>query len=77
MSSSRTSDEYDTVGGLVFHRIGGVPKPGDVVRLKGVTITVESTDGRRVSKVLVNRERADRERRHGIVTRRPDARRCG
>ncbi len=41
-------DEYDTIGGLVFHRIGGVPKPGDVVELSGVTITVESTDGRRV-----------------------------
>ncbi|MFH0750857.1 MAG: hemolysin family protein [Chloroflexota bacterium] len=51
-------DEYDTIGGLVFHRIGGVPKPGDVVELKGVTITVESTDGRRVSKVLVTRSRA-------------------
>ncbi len=50
-------DEYDTIGGLVFHRIGGVPKPGDVVELDGVTITVESTDGRRVSKVLVVRDR--------------------
>jgi putative hemolysin len=50
-------EEYDTIGGLVFHRIGGVPRPGDVVRLEGVTITVESTDGRRVSKVLVTRER--------------------
>jgi putative hemolysin len=52
-------EEYDTIGGLVFHRIGGVPKPGDVVRLEGVTITVESTDGRRVSKVLVTRERPE------------------
>ncbi len=52
-------EEYDTIGGLVFHRIGGVPKPGDVVTLEGVTITVESTDGRRVSKVLVNRQRPD------------------
>ncbi len=52
-------DEYDTIGGLVFHRIGGVPRPGDVVRLKGVTITVESTDGRRVSKVLVTRDRPE------------------
>jgi CBS domain containing-hemolysin-like protein len=42
-------DEYDTIGGLVFHRIGGVPRPGDVVELRGVTITVESTDGRRAS----------------------------
>ena len=49
-------DEYDTIGGLVFHRIGGVPKPGDVVELEGLTITVESTDGRRVSKVLVVRD---------------------
>ena len=51
-------DEYDTIGGLVFHRIGGVPKPGDVVAIDGLTITVESTDGRRVAKVLVTRERA-------------------
>jgi magnesium and cobalt exporter, CNNM family len=52
-------DEYDTIGGLVFHRIGGVPKPGDVVTVDGLTITVESTDGRRVGKVLVTRERTD------------------
>ena len=51
-------DEYDTIGGLVFHRIGGVPRPGDVVELKGVTITVESIDGRRVAKVLATRNRA-------------------
>ena len=24
-------DEYDTVGGLIYHRIGGVPTPGDQV----------------------------------------------
>jgi putative hemolysin len=52
-------DEYDTVGGLIYHRIGGVPKPGDQVSLDGLTLTVESTDGRRVSKVLVVRSRAE------------------
>jgi putative hemolysin len=50
-------DEYDTVGGLIYHRIGGVPKPGDQVSVDGLTLTVESTDGRRVSKVLVVRTR--------------------
>ena len=50
-------DEYDTVGGLIYHRIGGVPKPGDQVKVDGLTLTVESTDGRRVSKVLVVRAR--------------------
>lgn len=50
-------DEYDTVGGLVYHRIGGIPQPGDELREGGLRITVESTDGRRVAKVMVVRER--------------------
>ncbi|TAM78286.1 MAG: HlyC/CorC family transporter [Chloroflexota bacterium] len=50
-------EEYDTVGGLVYHHIGGVPKVGDTVKLDGLTLTVESTDGRRVGKVLAVRER--------------------
>jgi putative hemolysin len=48
-------DEYDTVGGLVFHRIGHVPRPGDHIDVGPLDITVESTDGRRVGKVLVVR----------------------
>jgi putative hemolysin len=50
-------EEYDTVGGLLFHRIGRVPKAGDVVEMDGVRMTVESTDGRRVAKVMVVRSR--------------------
>jgi len=53
------ADEYDTVGGLIYHRIGGVPSPGDQVDVDGLTLTVESTDGRRVGKVLVVRRRSD------------------
>ena len=54
-------DEYDTVGGLIYHRIGGVPKPGDQVSVDGLDLTVETTDGRRVGKVLVVRRRRDGE----------------
>lgn len=50
-------DEYDTVGGLVYHRIGGIPQPGDEIHVDGLRLTVETTDGRRVGKVLVARER--------------------
>jgi len=50
-------DEYDTVGGFVYHRVGGIPQPGDEIRLDGMRLTVETTDGRRVAKVLVVRER--------------------
>jgi CBS domain containing-hemolysin-like protein len=49
------AEEYDTVGGLMYHRIGGVPAPGDSVDVDGLRLTVESTDGRRVGKVLVTR----------------------
>ena len=51
------ADEYDTVGGLIYHRIGGVPRPGDRVELpeQGLTLTVEVTDGHRVGKVLAVR----------------------
>jgi putative hemolysin len=53
-------DEYDTVGGLIYHRVGGVPKPGDQVEADGLILTVETTDGRRVRKVHVRRmERPD------------------
>ncbi len=48
-------DEYDTVGGLVYHRIGGIPQPGDEISIDGLHLIVESTDGRRVAKVLVDR----------------------
>ena len=51
------ADQYDTVGGLVYHRIGGVPKPGDQITVGRLTLTVETTDGRRVGKVLVVRTR--------------------
>jgi putative hemolysin len=50
-------DEYDTVGGLIYHRIGGIPSPGDQVSVDGLMLTVETTDGRRVGKVLVVRRR--------------------
>jgi CBS domain containing-hemolysin-like protein len=50
-------DEYDTLGGLVYHRVGGIPQPGDEIRIDGMRLTVETTDGRRVGKVLVTRER--------------------
>jgi putative hemolysin len=55
------SEEYDTVGGLVYHEVGGVPQVGDTVVVDGLTLTVETTNGRRVGKVLavLRRERGE------------------
>jgi CBS domain containing-hemolysin-like protein len=46
------------VGGLIYHRVGGVPRPGDKVEIGeyGLTLTVETTDGRRVGKILAVRQ---------------------
>ncbi len=52
-------DEFDTLGGLIYHRVGGVPKPGDRIDVDGLSLTVETTDNRRVGKVLVVREARD------------------
>ena len=46
-------EEFDTVSGLVYHHIGGVPKVGDTVDVDGLLLTVEATDGRRVRTVHV------------------------
>jgi putative hemolysin len=46
-------EEFDTVGGLVYHHIGGVPAVGDTVEVDGLKLTVEATDGRRVRTVHV------------------------
>lgn len=54
-------DQYDTVGGLIYHRVGGVPRVGDVVDVDGLRLTVESTDRRRVRKVLVLRRQEEPE----------------
>jgi magnesium and cobalt exporter, CNNM family len=60
------AEEYDTVGGLVYHHVGGVPKVGDRVDLDGATLTVESTDGRRVGKVLAVRVHREPEPGEGV-----------
>ncbi|HEV8054240.1 MAG: HlyC/CorC family transporter [Chloroflexi bacterium] len=53
------NEEYDTVGGLIYHHVGSVPKVGDTLSLNGLTFTVETTDGRRVGKVLAVRRRGE------------------
>jgi CBS domain containing-hemolysin-like protein len=46
-------EQFDTVGGLIYHHIGGVPHVGDTVSVDGLVLTVEATDGRRVRMVHV------------------------
>lgn len=49
------SEEFDTVGGLVFHNIGHVPLVGDEIAVDSLLFTVERMEGTRIAKVRVVR----------------------
>jgi CBS domain containing-hemolysin-like protein len=50
-----TDEPYDTVGGMVFGRLGRVAQVGDSVEVEGYRFQVTGVDGRRVSQVRVQR----------------------
>jgi magnesium and cobalt transporter len=50
--------EYDTVGGMVIHHLGRLPKRGEVVEVDGLHIQVLRADSRRVHTLLVDRSQA-------------------
>jgi putative hemolysin len=48
-------EDFDTLGGLLYHELGKVPNVGDEVRVDGAVVTVLTTAGRRVRKVRVTK----------------------
>ena len=42
------SDDYTTLGGYLFGRLGRLPKVGDVVPVEGGAFEIVTMDGRRV-----------------------------
>lgn len=53
-------EDFDTVGGLVFHIAGRVPKEGDQIYSPPLKIRVEQADERRVAKVIVEKLKTDK-----------------
>jgi magnesium and cobalt transporter len=51
-------EEFDTVGGMVIHQLGRLPKRGEVVLVDGLRIQVLRADSRRVHTLLVDRPQA-------------------
>ncbi|HVR72294.1 MAG TPA: hemolysin family protein [Vicinamibacteria bacterium] len=49
------SDEYLTVAGLVFDRLGAIPRGGEIVHVPPHRIHVLAMDGRRIARVRVER----------------------
>lgn len=46
---------YDTVGGLIYAKLGRIPNPGDKVTVNGAELTVLAVQGRRIRQVRVVR----------------------
>jgi len=53
-------EPYDTVGGLVFGRLGRLAAVGDAIEVEGYRFQVTAVDGRRVAQVRVVRPRPPR-----------------
>jgi magnesium and cobalt transporter len=53
--SNLSDDEFDTIGGLVVHAMGRLPKGGERVVLEGFRFTVKRADSRRVHLLTVER----------------------
>ena len=49
------NDDWDTVGGLIFHDLGHVPEIGESIAINGVRLHVEAMEGRRITRVRVDR----------------------
>jgi magnesium and cobalt transporter len=46
-------EEFDTIGGLVMHRFGHLPKRGESIRIDALNFNVQRADSRRVHQFLV------------------------
>src|SRR5207244_1212348 len=53
-------EPYDTVGGMVFGRLGRLASVGDAVEVEGYRFQVTGVDGRRVAQVRIQRGRPPR-----------------
>ena len=47
------NDDFDTLGGFLYHQLGFIPEGGEEVRWKSVKFIIEEIKGNRISKVRV------------------------
>jgi len=47
------SDEYDSLGGYIFHALGRIPRPGDTLDVQDCTMTVQNATPRQIISVRI------------------------
>jgi magnesium and cobalt transporter len=48
-----SDEEYDTIGGLVMHQFGRLPRRGEAVTMDGIEFKVQRADRRRIDQLRV------------------------
>ena len=63
-----TSDQTDTLGGILYADLGRVPIEGDTVQVEDWLLTIEEVRGRRIGKIRARRqsETSNKEENHAI-----------
>ncbi len=61
LSVHLVEEGIDTIGGLIFNRLGALPKPGAEVEIDGVKLTVRRTSRKRIEEVLIVQPETDEE----------------
>lgn len=56
LGSELHEEGIDTIGGLIFNRLGALPRPGSQLEIDGLKMTVRRTSRKRVEEVLIVRE---------------------
>lgn len=54
MELTTDHDEYETLGGLIYHLTERIPEPGEKAKFRGLELTVAKVDNNRVKKVRVH-----------------------
>jgi len=47
------TEGIDTIGGLIFNQLGSLPRPGEVVEVKGLKFTIRRVTRKRIHEMLV------------------------
>ena len=56
MDTELADEDYETLGGLMYAQLDKIPNVNDTITFEGLTFTVLSTRGRRITKVRVERK---------------------
>ncbi len=56
LGSKLEEEGIDTIGGLVFNRLGTLPKPGTEMKIDDLTLTVRRTSRKRIEEILIVQE---------------------